>query len=109
MFEIRILRGIKAMRAANEEWRRLHNEELHSSYRSPNIVSVIKSRRLKRAGHVARMEEVRSTFKILVGTLTGKRLLGRPRRRWEDNIRMHLKEIGISPTNWVDSTQDRDY
>ena len=76
-------------------------------YRSPNIVSVIKSRRLRWAGHVARMEESRSAFKILTGKLTGKRPLGRPRRRWEDNIRMGLPEIGINAGNWVDSAQDR--
>ena len=69
------------------EWERLHNEELHSLYRSPNIVKVIKSRRFRWAGHVARMEEGRSAFKIL----TGKHRGGRPRRRWEDNIRLNLK------------------
>ena len=72
----------------------LHNEELHRLYRSPNIVRVIKSRRSRWAGHVVRMEEGRSAFKILTGKLTGKRPLGRPRRRWEDNIRMDLEEIG---------------
>ena len=61
------------------------------------------------AGHVARMEEGRSAFKILIGKPTGKRRLGRPRRRWEDNIRMDLKEIGINERNWVDSAQDRNY
>ena len=65
--------------------------ELHSLYRSPNIVRVIKSRRLKRVGHVARMEEGRSAFKIVTGKLLGKRSLGRPRHRWKDNIRMELK------------------
>ena len=70
---------------------------------------VIKSRRLSWAGHVAKMEESRSTFKILSGTPTGKRTLGRPSCRWEDNIRMYFKEIGIGMRNWVDSAQDRDY
>ena len=74
-------------------------------YRSPNIARVIKSGRLRWAGHVARMEERRSTFKIL----TGKRPLGRPRRRWEDNLRMDLQEIGINASNWVESAQDSDY
>ena len=74
----------------------------------PNIVRVIKSRRLRWAGHIARTEEGRSAFKILTGIPTGKRPLGRPRRRWEDNIRMDLKEIGIDTRNWVDSAQDRD-
>ena len=78
-------------------------------YRSSNIVRVIKPRRLRWAGHVARMEEGRSAFKILTGTPTGKRHLERPRRRWDDNIRMDLEEIGINAGNWVDSAQDRDY
>ena len=78
-------------------------------YRSPNVVRVIKSRRLRWAGHVARMEEGRSAFKNLTGTPTGKRPSGRPRRRWEDNIIMDLTEICINTRNWVDSTQDRDY
>ena len=91
------------------EWRRLHNEELHSLYRSPNKIRGIKSRRLRWAGHVARMEEGRSAFKILTGTPTGKSPLGRPRRRCEGNIRMDLEEIGINAGNWVHSAQDRDY
>ena len=74
-------------------------------YRSSNIVRVIESRRLRWAGHVARMEEGRSAFKIVTGKPTGKRPLGRPRHGWEDNIRMDLEEIG----NWVDSAQNRDY
>ena len=78
-------------------------------YRSPNIVRVIKSSRLRWAGHVARMEEGRRVFKILTGKPTGKRPLGRSRLRWEDNIRMHPEEIGINAGNWVDSAQDRNY
>ena len=70
---------------------------------------MIKSRRLRWAGHVARMEKGRSAFKILAGKPIGKRPLGTPRRRWEDNMRMDLKEIGISAGNWVDSAQDGDY
>ena len=78
-------------------------------YRSPNIVRVIKSRRLRWAGLVARMDEGRSAFKILAGKRTGRRPLGRPRRRWEDNITMDLEEIGINAGNWVDLAQDRDF
>ena len=78
-------------------------------HRSPNIVRVIKSRRPRWAGHVARMEESRSAFKILTGKSTGKRPLGRPRHRWEGNIRMDLEEIGVNAGNWVDSAQDRNY
>ena len=80
-----------------------------SLYRSPNIVRVIKSIRLRWAGHVARMEEGRSVFKMLTNKHTGKIPFGRPRRRWEDNIRVDLEEIGINTGNWVDSAQDRDY
>ena len=86
VFDNRILRQIlERKRDENGELRRLHNEELHSLCSSPNIVKVIKSRRLRWAGHVARKEEGRNTFKILTGTPTGKRPLGRPWRRWEDN------------------------
>ena len=70
---------------------------------------MIKSRRLRWAGHVARMEDGRSAFKMLTGKLTGKRTLGRPRRRWEDNIRMDLKETVINTRNWADSAQDKNY
>ena len=76
---------------------------------SLNIVRVIKSRRLRWTCHVTRIGEDKSTFKILTGTPAGKRPLGRPRRRWEDNIRMDIKEIGINTRNWVDSAQDRDH
>ena len=78
-------------------------------YRSTNIVRVIKSRRLRWAGHVARMEEARNAFKILTGKPTGNWPLGRPRRRWEGNIRMDHDEISINARNWVDSAQGRDY
>ena len=91
------------------EWKRLHNDELHSLYHSPNIVKVIKSRRLRWAMHVARMEEGRSVFKILPGKPTGNRPIGRSKHRWEDNIRMELEEIGINAGNWVDLAQNRDY
>ena len=70
---------------------------------------MIKSRRLRWAGHVVRMEEGRRAFKILTGKPTGKRPLGRPRRRWEDNIRMDLEDMGINAGNWVDSAQNRNY
>ena len=74
----------------------LHNEELQSLYRLPNIIRVIKTLRLRRGGHVTRMEEYRSALKIFTGKPTGKRSLGRSRRRWEDIIRMYFKEIGIT-------------
>ena len=95
-------------RDVNGEWRTLCNEELYSFYHSPNIIRLIKSRRLKWAGHIAKTEQGRSAFRILTGTSTEKRPLGRHRPRWEDNIRMDLKEIGINTRNWVDSVQDKD-
>jgi hypothetical protein len=76
------------------EWRRLHNEELNDLYSSPNALPVIKSRRMKWAGHVARMDEGIGAYRILVGRPEGRRPLGRPRRRWEDNIKMDLQEVG---------------
>jgi hypothetical protein len=75
-------------------WRRLHNEELHNLYGSSYIVRMVKLRRMEWEGHVARMGEVRNAYKILVGKPEGTRPLGRPRRIWEDNIRMNLKETG---------------
>jgi hypothetical protein len=88
-------------------WRKFHNDELHSLYSSPNIVRVIKSRRMKWAGHVARMGKGRGVYRILVGRPEGKRPLGRPRCRWEDNIKMALREIGIDGANWIQLAQDR--
>jgi hypothetical protein len=85
----------------------LHNDELHSLYSSPNIVRVIKSRRMKWAGHVARMGEGRDVYRVLVGMPESKRPLGRPRRRWEDNIKLDLTEIGIDEANWIQLAQDR--
>ena len=95
MFENRVLRRIFGSRrdGVTGEWRKLHNEELNDLYSSPNIVRVIKLRRMRWAGHVARMEEGRGVHKVLVGKPKGKRQLGRPRRRWEDNIKMDLQEV----------------
>jgi hypothetical protein len=94
-------------REEDGSWRKLHNDEIHSLYSSLNIVRVIKSRRMRWAGHAARMVEGRGVYKILVGRPEGKRLLGRPRRRWEDNIKMDLKETGIDGANWIQLAQDR--
>ena len=94
VFENRMLRIFGPKRdGVTGEWRKLHNEELNDLYCSPNIVWVMKSRRMGWAGHVARMEEGRGVHKVLVGKTEGKRPLGRPRCRWEDNIKMYLQEV----------------
>jgi hypothetical protein len=90
------------------EWSKLHNEELYDLYSSPNVVRVIKSRRMRYAGHVVRLGEERGVYKVLVGKPEGKRPLGRPRRRWEDNIRMDLQEVGCGSMDWIGLAQDRD-
>ena len=96
MFENKVLRRVFGPRRdeVTGDWRRLHNEEINVLYSSPNIMRVIKSRRMRWAGHVARMGEERGVYRVLVGKLEGKRPLGRPRRRWVDNIRMDLQEVG---------------
>jgi hypothetical protein len=76
------------------EWRKLHNEELHDLYSSPRILRIIKSRRMRWAGYVARVGKKRNAYRLLVGKPEGKRRLGRPRRRWLDNIRMNRLELG---------------
>jgi hypothetical protein len=84
----------------------LHNE-LHSLYSLPNIIRVIKSRRMRSAGHVARTGEGRGVYRVLVGRPEGKKPLERPRRRWEDNIKMDLRETGVDGANWIQLAQDR--
>ncbi|KAJ4442285.1 hypothetical protein ANN_12153 [Periplaneta americana] len=90
------------------EWRKLHNTELHALYSSPDIIRNIKSRRLRWAGHVAHMGESRNTYSVLVGRPERKKSLGRPRRRWEDNIKMDLREVGYDGRDWIGLAQDRD-
>jgi hypothetical protein len=108
VFENRVLRKIfRPKREEDGSWRKLHNDELHNLYSSPNTVRVIKSRRMRWAGHVARMGEERGVYRVLVGRPAGKRPLGRPRRRWEENIKIHLREIGIDGANWIRLAQDR--
>jgi len=90
------------------EWGRLHNKELNDFYSSPNIVRVIKSRRMRWAGHVAHMGEERGVYRVLVGKPEARRSLGRPRRRWADNIRTNLQEVGCGYMDWIGLAQDRD-
>jgi len=90
------------------EWRKLHNEELSDLYSLPNIVRVVKSRRMRWAGHVACMGEGRGVHRVLVEKPEGKRSLGRPRRRWGNNIKMDLQEVGGGFEDWMELAQDRD-
>jgi hypothetical protein len=108
VFGNRVLRRIFGhKREENGLWRKLHNNKLHSLYSSPNIVMEIKSRRMRWAGHVTRMGEERGVYRVLEGRPKGKRPLGRPRRRWEYNIKMDLREIGIDGANWIRLAEDR--
>jgi len=90
------------------EWRKLHDEELNDLYSLPNILRVVKSRRMRWARHVARMGEDRDVHRVLVEKPEGKRPLGRPRRRWEDNIKMDLQEFGGGRGDWMELAQDRE-
>jgi hypothetical protein len=106
--ENRVLRRMfGTKREEDGSWRKLHNDELRSLYSSPNIVRVIKSRRMRWAGHVARMGEGGCVHLVLVGRPERKRPLGRSRRSWEDNIKLNLREIGIDGANWIQLAQDR--
>jgi hypothetical protein len=108
VFENRVLRRIFGpKREADKSWRKLHNDELHNLSSSLNSVKVIKSRRIRWAGHVARMREGRGVYWVLVGRPESKRPLGRPRSRWEDNIKIDLRETGIDGANWIQLAQDR--
>jgi hypothetical protein len=99
--ENRVLRIFGPKREEDRSWRKLHNDEFHSLYSSPNIVRVIKSRRMRWVVHVTRMGEGRGVYRVLVGRPEGKRPLGRPRRRWEDDIKMNHRETGIDGANWI--------
>jgi hypothetical protein len=108
VFDNRVLRRIIGpKRDEDGSWRKLHNDELHSLYSSPNIVRVIKSRRMRWAGHVACISEGRGVYMVLVGRPKSKRALGRPRCRWEDNIKLDIREIGIYGANLIQLAQDR--
>jgi hypothetical protein len=110
LFQSRVLRRIfgPTRDEVTGDWRKLHNGELHNLYSSPDIIRHIKSRRLRGAGHVARMGEERNVYSVLVGKPEGKRPLGRRRRRWEDGIKMDHREIGWGGVEWIQLAQDRD-
>ena len=104
----RVLRRVFGSRRDDitREWRKLHSEELRDHYTLPNIVRVVKSRRMRWAGHVALMGEERGVHRVLVRKPEGNRPLGRPRRRWEDIIKMDLREVR-GGGGWMDLAQDR--
>jgi transcription termination factor 2 len=109
VFENRVLRRIFGPKrdGMTGGWRKLHNEEIHNLYSLPSIIRIIKSRRMRWVGHVARMEEKRNVYRSLVGKPEGKRPLGRPRRRWIDNIKMDVLEIGVSVMDWIGLAHNR--
>jgi hypothetical protein len=109
VFEKRVLRKIFGPKrdGVTGGRRKLHNEELHNLYSSPNIIRIIKSRRMRWAGDVARMGEKRNVHRLLVGKPEGKRPLGRPRRRWINNIKLDLLEVGLHVVDWIGLAQDR--
>jgi hypothetical protein len=110
VFENRVLRRIFGPRRdeVTREWRKLHNEELSDLYSPPNIVRVIKLRTMRWAEHVAHMGERRGIYRVLVGKPDGKRPLGRPKRRWEDNIKRDLQEVEGGGKDWIKLAEDRD-
>ena len=109
VFENRVLRVFEPKRdKVTGEWRKLRNEELSELYSLPNIVRVVKSRRMRWAGRVVRMGEGRGVHRVLMGKPEGKRPLGRPRRRWEDNIKVEHQEVGGGCGDWMELAQDRD-
>jgi hypothetical protein len=109
VFENRVLRRIFGPKRdeVTGEWRKLHNEELRDFYSSPSIIGIIKSRGMRWTGHVARLGEKRNAYRLLVGKPGGKRPLGRPGRRWMDNIGMDLGEVGWGDVDWIGLAQDR--
>jgi hypothetical protein len=109
VFENRVLRRIFGPKRdeLTGEWTKQHYEELRDLYSSPSIIRIIKSRRMRWAGHVARMGNKRNAYRLLVGKPEGKRPLGRPRRRWVDNIRMDLGEVRWGDVDWIGMAQDR--
>jgi hypothetical protein len=110
LYENRVLRRKYGPKRAEVtgKWRKLHNEELNDLYSSPNIVWVIKSRRMRWASHVARMGQSRGVYRVLMGTPERKIPPGKPRHRWEDNIKMDLQKMGCCGMDWIELAQDRE-
>jgi hypothetical protein len=110
LLENRVLRRIFGPKIdeVTGEWRKLHNEELHDLYSSPSIIRIMKSRRMRWAGPCSTNGAKKNAYRLLVGKPKGKRPLGRPRRRWVDNIRMDLVQVGWYDVDWVGLAQGRD-
>jgi hypothetical protein len=109
-FENRMLKRIFGLKRdeVTGEWRKLHNKELHDLYSSPSVIRIRKSRRMRWAGHVARMGEKRNAYTLLVGKPERNRTIGRLRRRWVDKIRRNLVEVGWGDVDWNGLAQDTD-
>jgi hypothetical protein len=109
VFENRVLRRVFRPKKdeVTGEWRILHNEELRDLNSSPSIIRIIKSRRMRLVGHVALMGEKRNSYRLLVGKPEGRRPLGRPRRRWVNNIRTNIVEVGWGDVDWIGLAQDK--
>jgi hypothetical protein len=110
VFENRVLSRVYGPKRdeVTGDWRKLHNEELNGLYSLPSIVRVVKPRRMRWAGHVACMGEERGVHRMLIGKPEGKRPMGRPRRKWEDNIKMDLQEVEGGRGDWMELAQDRE-
>jgi hypothetical protein len=110
VYENRVLRRVFGPKRdeVTGEWKKLHNEELNDRYSLPNIVRVVKSRRMGWVGHVTRMAVERGVHRVLVGKPEGKKAMERPRLRWDDNIKTDLQKVGVGCGDWIDSAQGRD-
>jgi hypothetical protein len=110
VFENKVLRKVFGSKRdeVTGEWRKVHNEELHDVYSSPSIITIMKLRRMRFTGHVARMGEKSNAYRLFLGKPAGRRPLGRPRRRWLNNIRIDLVQVGWDDVDWIGLAQDSD-